>query len=122
MRKIELLAEQLAGDAATAQHFAAAVRARQWDDERRRGCETRPGMANAALACKERHLVTQSQGFAGKLKQILPPVAVMAAIVVTWWIVVVVTESPIFPTPWQVIAGALELARDGTLWREPGRT
>jgi len=32
VRKIELLAEQLAGDATTAQHFSAAVKARHWED------------------------------------------------------------------------------------------
>jgi NitT/TauT family transport system permease protein len=29
---------------------------------------------------------------------------------------VVQTESAIFPTPWQVVTGTLELAEDGTLW------
>src|SRR6187401_2260900 len=58
--------------------------------------------------------------FARKMKQILPPLAVMAAVVITWWIVVTQTESAIFPTPWQVVAGALELARDGTLWEHIG--
>jgi NitT/TauT family transport system permease protein len=58
--------------------------------------------------------------FANKLKQILPPLAVMAVLVVTWWIVVVETESAIFPTPWQVVTGALELAQDGTLWDHIG--
>jgi NitT/TauT family transport system permease protein len=54
------------------------------------------------------------------VKQILPPLAVMAVLVVTWWIVVVETESAIFPTPWQVVTGALELAQDGTLWDHIG--
>jgi NitT/TauT family transport system permease protein len=58
--------------------------------------------------------------FADKLKRILPPLAVMAVLVVTWWIVVVETESAIFPTPWQVVTGALELAQDGTLWDHIG--
>ncbi|RYG09757.1 MAG: ABC transporter permease, partial [Burkholderiales bacterium] len=33
---------------------------------------------------------------------------------------VVVTESVIFPTPWQVVTGTLELAQDGTLWEHIG--
>jgi NitT/TauT family transport system permease protein len=49
-------------------------------------------------------------------KRILPPLAVIALVVGVWWAVVVGTQSPIFPTPWQVLTGALELAQDGTLW------
>jgi NitT/TauT family transport system permease protein len=37
-----------------------------------------------------------------------------------WWLVIVVTHSAIFPTPWQVVMGTLELARDGTLWSDIG--
>jgi NitT/TauT family transport system permease protein len=48
--------------------------------------------------------------------RILPPLAVIALVVGLWWAVVVATQSPIFPTPWQVLTGALELAQDGTLW------
>ncbi len=50
----------------------------------------------------------------------LPPLVVIAALVAFWWWLVVKTESPIFPTPWQVVTGALELARDGTLWDDIG--
>jgi NitT/TauT family transport system permease protein len=32
----------------------------------------------------------------------------------------VLTRSVIFPTPWQVVSGTLELARDGTLWDHIG--
>ncbi len=55
-----------------------------------------------------------------KLKQILPPSALVAFLVVVWWVVVVETESVIFPTPWQVVAGTLEIARDGALWNHIG--
>lgn len=51
-----------------------------------------------------------------RLGRILPPLAVIAAVIAAWWAIVVYTESPIFPTPWQVVTGTLELARDGTLW------
>ena len=40
----------------------------------------------------------------------------MALLIAIWWIVVIQTESVIFPTPWQVVTGTLELASDGTLW------
>lgn len=53
---------------------------------------------------------------ASRLGQLAPPLAVMSAVVALWWLVVVKTESVIFPTPWQVVAGAWELAEDGTLW------
>jgi NitT/TauT family transport system permease protein len=50
-----------------------------------------------------------------KLAQALPALAVIAALIAAWWIIVVETESAIFPTPWQVVTGAWELAQDGTL-------
>lgn len=53
-------------------------------------------------------------------KQILPPLAVMVLVVAVWWATVVVTESAIFPTPWQVVTGTWELAQDGTLWEHIG--
>jgi NitT/TauT family transport system permease protein len=55
-----------------------------------------------------------------KLKKILPPVIVLALLIATWWLVVVKTESAIFPTPWQVVTGTLELAQDGSLWEHIG--
>ena len=54
------------------------------------------------------------------IKRSLPALAVMAAVVALWWIVVVQTDSAIFPTPLQVATGALELARDGSLWEHIG--
>jgi NitT/TauT family transport system permease protein len=51
-----------------------------------------------------------------RLGQVLPPLAVLAVVIAVWWAVVVRTESVIFPTPWQVVTGALELVEDGTLW------
>jgi NitT/TauT family transport system permease protein len=55
-----------------------------------------------------------------RLGKIVPPLAVMAVVVAVWWLVVVKTESAIFPTPWQVVSGAWELAEDGTLWEHIG--
>ncbi|MBV8500853.1 MAG: ABC transporter permease [Paucibacter sp.] len=50
------------------------------------------------------------------LGRVLPPLAVIAVLIGLWWWWVVKTESPIYPTPPQVIMGAMELAQDGTLW------
>jgi len=49
-------------------------------------------------------------------KTVLMPTLLVAALLGTWWFAVVRTESSIFPTPWQVATGALELVEDGTLW------
>ena len=55
-----------------------------------------------------------------RLGKILPPLAVIAAVIAFWWWIVVHNESPIFPTPWQVVTGAWELVQDGTLWDHIG--
>jgi NitT/TauT family transport system permease protein len=54
------------------------------------------------------------------IKQVLPPVALVAVLVAAWWIVVVESESVIFPTPWQVVTGTAEIAAQGTLWDHIG--
>jgi len=54
------------------------------------------------------------------LKQSLPSIVVIAIVVGIWWAVVAATQSAIFPTPWAVVTGTLELARDGTLWEHIG--
>ena len=51
-----------------------------------------------------------------KLKRILPSLLLLVIIVAVWRYVVIQTESLFFPTPMQVLDGALELAADGTLW------
>ena len=53
-------------------------------------------------------------------RRILPPVAVMALIVGVWWAVVAASGSVVFPTPWQVVTGTVELVRDGSLWEHIG--
>ena len=45
---------------------------------------------------------------------------VVMLLIAIWWIVVVKNDSAIFPTPWQVVTGAWELAQDGTLGQHIG--
>ncbi len=52
------------------------------------------------------------------LRQVVPAVIVILTLVAVWWLLVVVTNSVIFPTPWQVVTGTVELAEDGTLWSD----
>ncbi|GAB2839882.1 ABC transporter permease [Pseudoduganella ginsengisoli] len=51
-----------------------------------------------------------------KLSKVWPPLAVLTAVVAVWWCAVLATDSLIFPTPAQVVSGAMELVEDGTLW------
>ncbi|HWM29601.1 MAG TPA: ABC transporter permease [Woeseiaceae bacterium] len=55
-----------------------------------------------------------------RFRQVLPSVAVIGVLLAAWWVIVVRTESVIFPTPWQVVAGTVDLIRDGTLWLHIG--
>ncbi|HKC17183.1 MAG TPA: ABC transporter permease [Steroidobacteraceae bacterium] len=52
--------------------------------------------------------------------KVAPSVTVIALLIALWWLVVDLTRSAIFPTPWQVVQGTLELIRDGTLWEHIG--
>lgn len=49
-------------------------------------------------------------------KSLLLPTSLLLLLVAVWWAAVVRAQSAIFPTPWQVVAGASELIEDGTLW------
>ena len=55
-----------------------------------------------------------------RMKDTLPSLLVIAALIAIWWIAVVATGSVIFPTPWAVVTGTVELLRDGSLWRHIG--
>ena len=55
-----------------------------------------------------------------RIKNSLPALGVIAALLLAWWAAVVVTQSLIFPTPWGVVTGAIELLANGTLWRHIG--
>jgi len=48
-------------------------------------------------------------------RRALPAVTVIALLVAVWWVSVAASGSVIFPTPWQVVLGAVELILDGTL-------
>jgi len=54
------------------------------------------------------------------LTRIVLPALVIALLIAIWWIVVARSESPIFPTPWQVVTGVWELVKDGTIWDHIG--
>ncbi|MEJ5988702.1 ABC transporter permease [Ramlibacter sp. PS3R-8] len=45
-----------------------------------------------------------------------PPLVLITALIALWWALVIATDSLIFPTPAQVVTGAMELVADGTLW------
>jgi NitT/TauT family transport system permease protein len=55
-----------------------------------------------------------------RIKSSLPALGVIVALLFAWWGAIVATQSLIFPTPWGVVAGAIELLADGTLWRHIG--
>jgi NitT/TauT family transport system permease protein len=55
-----------------------------------------------------------------KPRQVLAPLGVAALLIAGWWIAVVASRSVIFPTPWQVVTGTFDMARDGTLWAHIG--
>ncbi|QBE66356.1 ABC transporter permease [Pseudoduganella lutea] len=55
-----------------------------------------------------------------KLKKIWPPILLLVVLVGIWHYAVTLTQSVIFPTPGQVLDGAIELAADGTLWKHIG--
>jgi len=51
----------------------------------------------------------------GVIRRALPSLAAISVIVAVWWAAVAATGSVIFPSPWRVLTGALELAADGVL-------
>ena len=81
-----------------------------------------PGTPWTRLRWRMRELLKSARAATGqdidmsRLKQALPSMLVFAFLIALWWGVVVATGSVIFPTPWQVVTGTLELIDDGTLW------
>ncbi len=55
-----------------------------------------------------------------RIKESMPAAAVIAALLGVWWLIVVETASVIFPTPWQVVTGTVELIENGTLCTDIG--
>ncbi|MBV9912774.1 MAG: ABC transporter permease [Sinobacteraceae bacterium] len=55
-----------------------------------------------------------------RLKDSWSALVVLAMLVALWWLVVAVSGSAIFPTPLAVVSGALELVKNGSLWRHIG--
>jgi NitT/TauT family transport system permease protein len=55
-----------------------------------------------------------------RIRNTLPALGVIAALLIAWWGAIVVTQSLIFPTPWGVVTGTIELIQNGTLWRHIG--
>jgi NitT/TauT family transport system permease protein len=55
-----------------------------------------------------------------KVRESVPSLVVIVLLLAIWWVIVVRTESVIFPTPWQVVSGALGLVEDGSLWMHIG--
>jgi NitT/TauT family transport system permease protein len=74
----------------------------------------------AAARLEGAELTAMSGAAMSKLQRVIPAAAVIAILIAIWWLLVVMTHSAIFPTPWQVVTGTMELARDGTLWVDIG--
>ena len=50
----------------------------------------------------------------------LPALALLVLLIAVWWLTVAASGSVIFPTPWRVVTGAVELVEDGVLWQHIG--
>src|ERR1700686_370434 len=70
--------------------------------------------------CGEQEKFSGSLNRMKRIKESLPAIAVIAVLLAAWWLIVVETRSVIFPTPWQVVTGAAELIKDGTLFMHIG--
>jgi len=55
-----------------------------------------------------------------RIREMVPALAVITLLIAAWWVSVVATHSLIFPTPWAVVTGTVELVENGTLWRHIG--
>jgi NitT/TauT family transport system permease protein len=73
-------------------------------------------IADEKILAEERtHPLRPFAGVFTVLTRVVPPLLVIVLLIAIWWIVVTKSDSPIFPTPWQVVTGAWELVQDGTL-------
>jgi NitT/TauT family transport system permease protein len=55
-----------------------------------------------------------------KLKKVLPAITLISILLGIWSLIVTRSGSAIFPTPWKVVTGTVELIRDGTLFDHIG--
>ena len=97
--------------------------ARERADDGHRGAVAGDAVGAAALARAELSCGRRSHDPSdASADRCLPRSAVDRALIVgVWWAVVVAhARASIFPTPWQVVTGTLELVRDGTLWEHIG--
>jgi NitT/TauT family transport system permease protein len=73
-------------------------------------------IADERIPARERMYTSRPlAGFFTGLTRVVPPLLVIVLLIAIWWIVVTKSDSPIFPTPLQVVTGAWELVQDGTL-------
>src|ERR1700720_810202 len=73
-------------------------------------------IADERIPTRERMYTSRPlAGFFTGLTRAVPPLLVIVLLIAIWWIVVTKSDSPIFPTPLQVVTGAWELVQDGTL-------
>ena len=47
-----------------------------------------------------------------RIKEMLPSLALITALIGAWWATVIITHSVIFPTPWAVVTGTVELLKE----------
>jgi len=55
-----------------------------------------------------------------RVRRALPSLTAIGLLIAAWWAAVAASGSVIFPTPWRVLTGTLELIEDGTLWAHIG--
>lgn len=93
-------------------------------DDRDRRAESVDAVGAHRLACArmvvEVESVIENKNDMKRVQQILPALAVLAVLIAAWWASVALTGSVIFPSPWQVVTGTIELIEDGTLWMHIG--
>src|SRR5262249_40089776 len=88
------------------------LRAREWtDDDPRRAV---PRYAVGAAVVEDARALGDGTNMTAARKT-LPAATAIAVLIAAWWAGVAASGSVIFPTPWQVVLGAVELVRDGTL-------
>src|SRR5262249_5868364 len=91
--------------------------AREWTDDHPRRTVPRHAVGAHRVA---RARALGPDGAMNSARRALPALTAIALLIAAWWIAVVASGSVIFPTPWQVVLGAVALIADGTLWAHIG--